>query len=61
MLFPEENMETLVRDTISPEQQMMLTMWPCFCKTVHLYSRVWLSLDGWCNYQAVGEQQNWRH
>lgn len=29
MLFPEENMETHVRDTISPEQQMMLTMWPC--------------------------------
>lgn len=47
------------------EQKMMLTLVVLSCfsfyKTLHLYSRVWLSLDGWCNYQAVGEQRNWRH
>lgn len=29
MLFPEDNMETHRRDTISLEQKMILTLWPC--------------------------------
>ncbi len=61
---PKEYMETHRKDTISLGQKMMLTfvaLFSCFCKTAHLYSRLWLSLNGWCNYQAVGEQRNWRH
>lgn len=29
MLSPEDNMETLMRDTISLEEQMILTVLPC--------------------------------